>query len=120
MMPKSYKEFVQEARDMGIPEIDAGQLQEKFDRGDSFVLIDVRDPDEWEAGTIPRAVLLSKGKLELKIAETVSDPNQEIILHCGGGSRSLIAARSLKEMGYPNVISLAGGYRGWKEYKGKD
>ena len=116
-MPKSFKEFVQEARESGISEIDAGRLQEKMERGERFTLIDVRDPDEWEKGTIPGAVLLSKGKLELHIADHVSNPEEELILHCGGGSRSLLAAKSLRDMGYPNVKSLSGGYRGWKEYK---
>ena len=114
-MPKSFKEFVQEARESGIPEIDAKALKEKMERGDRFVLIDVRDTEDRENGTIPGAIHLSKGKLELKIADEISDPKEEIVLHCGGGSRSLLAAKSLKEMGYENVISLAGGYRGWKE-----
>jgi len=116
-MAKTFKEFVQEARDSGIPELDSRELQEKMNRGDDFTLIDIRDPDEWEKGTIPGAKLLSKGKLELKIGEEIQDPDQEIVLHCGGGSRSLLAAKSLREMGYPNVKSLAGGYRGWKEFK---
>lgn len=118
-MPKSFKEIVQAARDSGIPEITAEQLQSKLNQGDRLTLIDIRDPDEWEKGTIPGATLLSKGKLELKIAEKITNPDEEIVLHCGGGSRSLLAAKSLVDMGYPNVKSLSGGYRSWKEIQGE-
>lgn len=77
-------------------------------------LIDVREESEWEAGHARGAIHLSKGIIERDIEKTIPDPACEIILYCGGGFRSALATRSLQEMGYANVWSLAGGWRAWE------
>jgi rhodanese-related sulfurtransferase len=76
-------------------------------------LIDVREADEYAAGRIPGAEHLSKGIIERDIETTVPDPNAEIVLYCGGGFRSALAAENLQKMGYTKVWSLAGGWRDW-------
>ncbi len=81
----------------------------------SFHLIDVREDHEWQAGHLPSARHLGKGIIERDIEAAVPDPGAEIVLYCGGGFRSVLAADTLTEMGYRNVSSLAGGYRGWVE-----
>jgi rhodanese-related sulfurtransferase len=79
------------------------------------VLIDVREKEDFDAEHATGALPLSKGVLELRIEEHVTDPNTAIILYCGGGSRSALAADSLQRMGYSNVRSLAGGFKAWSE-----
>jgi rhodanese-related sulfurtransferase len=78
------------------------------------VLVDVREDTEWEAGHARGALHLSKGLIERDIERTVPDKKKEMILYCGGGFRSALATRSLQEMGYTNVWSLAGGWRAWQ------
>jgi rhodanese-related sulfurtransferase len=77
-------------------------------------LIDVREDHEWALGHIPGAVHLGRGILERDIERLFPDVDTEIVLYCGGGYRSALAARSLQEMGYTRVRSLAGGFRGWQ------
>ena len=86
------------------------------------VLIDVREESEWEEGHIPGAVHIGKGVLERDIEKHVPDTSTPIILYCGGGYRSAIAAESLQDMGYKDVLSMEGGYRGFRESmeKGKN
>ena len=79
------------------------------------VLIDVRESDEFAKGHVRGATPLSKGIVELRIEETVPDINKEVILYCGGGSRSALAADNLQTMGYTNVASMAGGFKAWKD-----
>lgn len=79
-----------------------------------FVLIDVREKEEYEKGHIPGAVHLSKGVLEVNVEKLVPDENTEIVLYCGGGSRSTLAAYNLKQMGYRRVKSLIGGAKAWQ------
>lgn len=83
-------------------------------RDSGATLIDVREESEWAAGHARGAIHLSKGLIERDIEKTVPDRNAEIILYCGGGFRSALATRSLQEMGYTNVLSLAGGWRAWE------
>jgi molybdopterin/thiamine biosynthesis adenylyltransferase/rhodanese-related sulfurtransferase len=78
------------------------------------LLIDVREGDEYEQGYIPGAQWIPRGKLELRIEDAVPDRDADIVLYCAGGNRSALAARSLKELGYTRVSSLAGGYGAWK------
>lgn len=84
-------------------------------QGKGAVLIDVRDAEETLRGRAVGATHLSRGTLELKIEQAVPDPTTELICYCGGGSRSVLAAESLQKMGYTNVASMSGGFRGWKE-----
>ena len=79
------------------------------------ILIDVRERDEYEQGFVPRAEWVPRGFLEMKIEDIVPDRGQEVILYCAGGNRSALAARSLGELGYTNVSSMAGGFRAWKQ-----
>lgn len=79
------------------------------------VLIDVRESDEFAKGHARGAISLSKGIVELRIEETVPDINKQVILYCGGGSRSALAADNLRKMGYTNVASMAGGFKAWKD-----
>ena len=84
-------------------------------RGEKWVLVDVREDHEWDAGHLPGAVHLSKGVIERDIETTFPDPSTPLVLQCGGGYRSALAADMLQNMGYSNVASLDGGYRGWVE-----
>jgi len=96
-----------------IREMDAPTLLQKLQQKASFRLIDVREADEYSAGRLPGAEHFSKGIIERDIETAVPDPATEIVLYCGGGFRSALAAESLQKMGYTNVWSLAGGWREW-------
>ncbi|MEM1061504.1 MAG: rhodanese-like domain-containing protein, partial [Planctomycetota bacterium] len=85
------------------------------DAGETFHLLDVREQSEFAAGRIPGARHLGKGVIERDIEAAVPDVDAEIVLYCGGGYRSALAAESLQKMGYTRVISMDGGFRGWKE-----
>ena len=98
-----------------IREEDYRQTKKRLDRGEKFHLIDTREDSEWSRGHIPGAIHLSRGVLERDIEKRVPDKNQPIVLYCGGGFRSALAAESLQKMGYRNVISMDGGWRGWTE-----
>src|SRR6056297_2536182 len=98
-----------------ITECDINAVKEKQEANHDFILIDVREHSEWEKGHLPKAIHLCKGIIERDIEKSVNDINTEIVLYCGGGYRSAIAAKSLKKMGYTNVISMDGGFRVWKE-----
>ena len=82
-------------------------------------VIDVREDNEWEAGHAAGAIHLGKGIIERDIETTVPDKATELILYCGGGYRSALAADALQKMGYTNVFSMAGGWKAWKEAGGK-
>ncbi len=86
--------------------------------GQDFTLIDVRDHPEVANGMIPGAKHLTRGMLEVNIDQITTDKNKPLVLYCGGGSRSALAADNLRKMGFKNVISLAGGWRAWKESSG--
>lgn len=79
------------------------------------LLVDVREDNEWAAGHFPGAIHIGKGVLERDIETKVPDKNTELVLYCGGGYRSALAADMLQQMGYQRVWSLDGGYRGWSE-----
>lgn len=99
----------------GIEEIDPQDVQNYLDSAKRFQLIDCRETDEWLTGHIPQAFHLSRGILERDIESHISDFDQTIVLYCGGGYRSALAAANLKQMGYRHVLSMAGGMRRWKE-----
>lgn len=98
-----------------VKEIGAADLKRKIEGGGGFHLVDVREAEEYAAGRIPGAQHLCKGILERDIETAIPDVNGEIVLYCGGGFRSALAAESLQKMGYQRVRSLAGGWRGWIE-----
>ncbi|MEW5957064.1 MAG: molybdopterin-synthase adenylyltransferase MoeB [Chloroflexota bacterium] len=97
-----------------IKEIDVHELARRLQNNDNLVLIDVRETDEWALGRIQGSLHLTRGFLELQIESFVPNRTQPIAVTCAGGVRSLLAARSLQEMGYQNVASVAGGFNGWK------
>lgn len=106
--------LVQDARSR-IKETTIDQVKEKLDRGDKFVLVDVREESEFTKDHLPGALHLGKGVIERDIEDRVPDLNTPLILYCGGGFRSALAADNLQKMGYRNVLSMDGGVRGWRE-----
>ncbi len=114
MVMPQFKALVDEAK-KEIQELDVNQLKQMQKSGEDFDLIDVRDKEDADKGMVPGAVNVSRGMLEYKIDQVTTDPERKIVLYCGGGSRSALAAASLKKMGFRHVMSLKGGYKGWKE-----
>lgn len=98
-----------------IKEISADEVSSKLERKDRFRFIDVREDHEWLAGHARGAEHLGRGIIERDIEKMVPDYNTEIVLYCGGGFRSALAADNIQKMGYTNVFSMAGGIRGWRE-----
>jgi rhodanese-related sulfurtransferase len=109
-----FQQLVNEAK-KEIKEITPADLKKMQASGEDFVLIDVREPDEVAKGTIPGAVVIPRGMVEYNIDKVTTDKDKKLVLYCGGGSRSALAAWMLKKMGFRNVISLATGYRGWTQ-----
>ncbi|NBO64781.1 MAG: sulfurtransferase [Acidobacteria bacterium] len=98
-----------------VREISIDSLCQKRADGENFHLLDVREDHEWDAGRIPGSSHLGRGIIERDIEGVVPDYDAEIILYCGGGYRSALAADNLQKMGYRNVLSMAGGIRAWRE-----
>jgi len=109
---KTWKDLVGEAK-KGVKLLQVKEVKEKFDAGEDFILIDVREPEEHQKGRIPKSVLVPRGVLEMTVEQEIKDPKRQLILHCAGGGRSAVAAESLKKMGYENVASMEGGFEGW-------
>lgn len=97
-----------------VQEIAPETVQAKLDRGDRFHLIDVREDHEWAQGHIRGAEHLGRGILERDIVGRIPDKDAEIVLYCGGGYRSVLAASNLVKMGYRRVTSMAEGWKGWQ------
>ena len=113
-MAKSFQDIMAEAR-KEIPEASPQQVNELLkNNGKSPVLLDVRESDEWRQGHLEGAVPLPRGFLEIKVETAIPDKNTPIVAYCAGGVRSLLAAKVMREMGYQNVTSMAGGYGAWK------
>jgi rhodanese-related sulfurtransferase len=98
-----------------VRESNVAAVWERISRQEKFHLIDVREDNEWAKGHLPGAIHLGKGIIERDIETTIPDTGAEIILYCGGGFRSALAADNLQKMGYTNVWSMDGGFRGWKD-----
>ena len=96
-------------------ECTADDVKRRLDAGEKFVLVDVREQSEYAAGHLPGAVHLGKGVIERDIEKTIPDPATPLVLYCGGGFRSALAADNMQKMGYTNVISMDGGWRGWTQ-----
>src|SRR5260370_2942210 len=79
------------------------------------VLVDVREADEWRQGHIPNAVAIPRGFLELRVEEKIPDHKTPVILQCASGTRSLLAARTLRELGYENVYNMTGAFNAWHD-----
>ena len=109
-----FLKIVNQAREQ-IQECTVHEVKSRLDSGEQFYFIDVREEREWLAGRLPNAIHLGKGVIERDIEKMISDVEAEIVLYCGGGYRSALAAHNLLQMGYLNVISMDGGFRGWSE-----
>lgn len=109
-----FLQLVEQAR-AHIRETTVDRVKERMDRGEPLLLIDVREESEWAKDHIPGAVHLSKGIIERDIEQRFPDTSAELILYCGGGFRSALAAEALQKMGYTQVVSMDGGIRVWRE-----
>jgi rhodanese-related sulfurtransferase len=98
-----------------IRETTPEEVQKKQRAGQPLYLVDVREDNEWQKGHAQGAIHLGKGIIERDIENTIPDHNAEIVLYCGGGYRSALAADALQKMGYKNVISMDGGWKRWRE-----
>ena len=111
--PKSYQQMVNEALQT-VPEVAPGDLQSRLSGGEQIVVIDVREPEEFARGKIPGAHTIPRGVLEMQVDGRL--PREAtIVLYCGVGGRSALAAKSLADMGYDKVENLQGGWSGWMQ-----
>jgi len=109
-----FLKIVEDAR-RRIREITIDDVKARLDRGETFLLLDVREESEYANDHLPGAIHLGKGVIERDIEERVPDLDTPLVLYCGGGYRSALAADNLQKMGYTNVLSMDGGIRGWRE-----
>ena len=109
-----FLQLVQDARSR-VPELTVDQVKAKMDRGEQFHLVDVREESEWARDHLPGAVHLGKGIIERDVEQRLPDTGAEMVLYCGGGFRSALAADNLQKMGYTRVFSMDGGIRDWRQ-----
>jgi rhodanese-related sulfurtransferase len=109
-----FLQIVQEAK-KHIRETNVDEVKARLDRGEKLCIVDVREENEWVKDHLPGAVYLGKGVIERDIEQRLPDTGAELILYCGGGFRSALAAENLQRMGYTNVLSMDGGIRDWRE-----
>ena len=98
-----------------VKETNVADVKRRMDAGEKLILVDVREDNEWAKGHLPGAVHLGKGIIERDIEQVVPDTGRKLVLYCGGGFRSALVADNLQKMGYTNVESMDGGWRGWLE-----
>jgi len=111
---EAFLKLVKDAKSR-VKEEDYRETKKRLDAGEKFVLVDTREDSEWARGHIPGAIHLGRGVIERDIEKTVPDKNTRVVLYCGGGYRSALAADNLQKMGYRDVISMDGGWRGWTD-----
>jgi rhodanese-related sulfurtransferase len=112
--PPRFLKIVDDARSR-VRETNVDEVKQRMDRGDKFLLIDVREESEFAKDHLPDAIHIGKGIIEREIEARVPELGTEMILYCGGGFRSALAGDNLQKMGYTNVISMDGGIRDWRE-----
>ena len=112
--PPRFLKIVDDAKSR-VRETDVDAVKKRIDRGENFLLVDVREESEYAKDHLPGAIHLGKGIIERDIEARVPEMNTELVLYCGGGFRSALAADNLQKMGYTNVISMDGGIRDWRE-----
>jgi rhodanese-related sulfurtransferase len=112
--PPRFLKIVDDARSR-VRETNVDTVKKRIDRGEKFLLVDVREESEYAKDHLPGAIHLGKGIIERDIEARVPELNAELVLYCGGGFRSALAADNLQKMGYTNVISMDGGIRDWRE-----
>jgi rhodanese-related sulfurtransferase len=110
----AYVKLVDDAKKR-IKQEDFRATKQRLDAGEKFILVDTREDSEWARGHIPGAIHLGRGIIERDIEKAVPDRDATIVLYCGGGFRSALAADNLQKMGYRNVVSMDGGWRAWTE-----
>ncbi len=117
---RTLPELAEEARRSGVPEVDLTELLEARDRGDGPLVLDVREPEELVRGVIPGSVAVPRGVIERDFEKAAfpqgiaeGDLDRPIVCYCGGGSRSLLAADTLRKMGFTNASSMRGGFKAW-------
>jgi rhodanese-related sulfurtransferase len=117
MAPQHSARFLQIVDDARkrIREVTVDDVKARLDRGEKFLLVDVREESEYAKDHLPGAIHMGKGIIERDIEERVPQLNTPLILYCGGGYRSALSADNLQKMGYTNVLSMDGGIRGWRE-----
>jgi rhodanese-related sulfurtransferase len=98
-----------------VAEISVDEVRARQQRGDNFIFVDVREDLEWAQGRAERAIHLGRGIIERDIEKAIPDRRAEIVLYCGGGYRSALAADNLQRMGYTDVKSMAGGIKAWRD-----
>ncbi|MCU1270449.1 MAG: sulfurtransferase [Acidobacteriaceae bacterium] len=98
-----------------VKETTVDEVKEKLDGGEKFLLVDVREESEFAKDHLPGAIHLGKGVIERDVEARVPDVKTPVVLYCGGGFRSALAADNLQKMGYTNVLSMDGGVREWRE-----
>jgi rhodanese-related sulfurtransferase len=113
-MAKTYEDLVREAKDV-TEQTDASSIHATLNSGEEVTVVDVREPAEWEEGHIPGATNIPRGLLEYLAADKLPDKNARIVVHCALGGRGSLAAQSLQEMGYENVVNMDGGMKDWRE-----
>jgi rhodanese-related sulfurtransferase len=98
-----------------VKQWDFHEVKRRLDAGEKLILVDVREDNEWARGHLPGAVHVGKGVIERDIEQAVPDKSAPLVLYCGGGFRSALAADNLQKMGYANCVSMDGGWRAWTE-----
>ena len=116
MAPNHAPRFLQIVQDAKkhVREVTVDEVKAKLDQGEKFQLVDVREESEYAQDHLPGAIHLGKGVIERDIEACVPDLNTPLVLYCGGGFRSALAADNLQKMGYTNVLSMDGGIRDWR------
>lgn len=107
-----FLQLVDDARSR-VKETNVADVKKRMEAGEKFLLVDVREESEWAKGHLPSAVYMGRGVIERDIEQKVPDQEAKLVLYCGGGFRSVLVAESLQKMGYRNVESMDGGWRGW-------
>ncbi|HKB39529.1 MAG TPA: rhodanese-like domain-containing protein [Gemmataceae bacterium] len=117
MAPKHSPRFLKIVEDAKkrVRETTVDEIKARLDRGEKFVLVDVREESEFAKDHLPGAIHLGKGVIERDIEQRIPDVGTELVLYCGGGFRSALAADTLQRMGYTNILSMDGGIRVWRE-----
>jgi len=109
-----FLKLVQDAKKR-VRETTPEEVRRRQETGERFHLLDVREDNEWERGHALGAIHMGKGIIERDIERAIPDRDEEVILYCGGGFRSALAADTLAKMGYTNVVSMDGGWKRWRE-----
>jgi len=107
-----FLQLVNEARSR-VKETNVADVKRRLDGGEKFTLVDVREESEWARGHLPGAVYMGRGVIERDIEQKVPDAGAKLVLYCGGGFRSVLVAENLQKMGYKDVESMDGGWKGW-------